>query len=260
MVKRTLRSILRRVRSLMGKGPAARGPSSANYLVVTRDEALALRLDGWAAPDVAERQDAAFGRVLDAMRAGSVRQDLRAAADAVAATGIDQPEILEVGCGSGYYSEILPYLLGRPVRYTGSDYSEAMVALAGARYPGVPFVRADATGLPFADKSFDIVFNGAALMHIARFEQAIAESARVARSWCIFHTVTVHHSRPTVYLRKTAYGAPTVELSFNRDALVAAFAASGLEVHTEFAGIAYDLASVIGEPTVVKTFLCRLRD
>ena len=51
------------------------------------------------------------------MYAGQPRQDFLVAAEAVRVTGIDEPLLLEVGCGSGYYSEILSYLLECSVRY-----------------------------------------------------------------------------------------------------------------------------------------------
>ena len=206
---------------------------------------------------MAAKQDAAYRRLLDAMHAGEPRHDLKIAAEAVRSTGMHNPELLEIGCGSGYYSEVLPHLLGEPLRYSGLDYSDAMIGLARAHYPEIPFVVGDAADLPFEDGSFDIVMNGAALMHIVRYEQAIAESSRVTRGWCIFHTVTVHQERPTTFLKKNAYGAPTAEVSFNEGDLLRLFAANGLALHKVFDSIAYDLHEHLGEPTTSKTFVCR---
>src|SRR4030088_1872295 len=47
--------------------------------------------------------------------------------------------LIEVGCGSGYYSEVFAPLVPGGVRYTGIDYSEAMIARARARYPSAAF-------------------------------------------------------------------------------------------------------------------------
>ena len=84
------------------------------------------------------------------MKNGEPRLDFTLAAEAVAATGIATPRLLEVGCGSGYYSEVFADLVPGGVRYTGIDYSEAMIARARARYPSVAFEVADATRLPYA--------------------------------------------------------------------------------------------------------------
>lgn len=53
------------------------------------------------------------------------------------------------------------------------------------QYPGIPYVKASATDLPFPDASFDIVYSHAVIEHVgseARQSQMIAEALRVARS------------------------------------------------------------------------------
>jgi ubiquinone/menaquinone biosynthesis C-methylase UbiE len=215
------------------------------------------RLDGWHEAPVAERQHAAYQPLLAQMYAGQPRRDFEVAAEAVRATGLADAVLLEVGCGSGYYSEVFAHLLGRPVRYTGLDYSRAMIDLARVRYPGHRFVEGDATALPFPDRSFDIVLNGVSLMHIQKYPAAITEAARVARSWCVFHTVPVLRHRPTAFIRKKAYGGPSIEVIFNRDELLGLFRGNGLAVQQVWKSIPYDLEAVLGEPTETETFACR---
>jgi len=82
--------------------------------------------------------------------------------------------ILDLGCGTGYAIG----LLGKrypAARLTGLDLAHAMTATAQARtQPRLPFglgrhlsrnrfINADAESLPFADKSFDLVFSNLAL-------------------------------------------------------------------------------------------------
>ena len=214
--------------------------------------------DGWRDPGVADRQDAAYQALLNDMYAGNVRRDLEVAAQAIARTGLDDPLLLEVGCGSGYYSEILTHLLGHPLRYVGLDYSSAMVTRARQRYRRRCFVEGDATRLPFGDATCDIVFNGAALMHIPDYAAAVAEAARVARRWCVFHTVTIRRDGPTTLLEKKAYGGRTLEVVFNQDELEALFADRTLSIRETFASVDYDLAVVIGEATSTRTYLCEV--
>jgi ubiquinone/menaquinone biosynthesis C-methylase UbiE len=253
-----LQRIGRLVRGGLGRLAGAAPPSS-DYEILTAEQAAAPGDgDGWHAPSVAAWQDRAYRDLLAEMHAGRPRNDLQVAADAVRHTGLADPAVLEVGCGSGYYSEVLGHLLGHPIRYTGLDYSPAMIDLARTRYPAQAFVVGDAAALPFADGTFDVVINGAALMHMLRYREAVAESRRVSRGWCVLHTVPVLARRPTTYLRKRAYGQPTVEVIFNEEELRGLFRANGLVVRREFDSVPYDLAPVLGEPTASRTYLCQL--
>src|SRR5687767_12355840 len=52
---------------------------------------------GWLAARTVTRQDRAYRRLIADMKNGAPRLDLRIAAEAVAATGIPAPRLLEVG-------------------------------------------------------------------------------------------------------------------------------------------------------------------
>ena len=103
---------------------------------------------GWFAARTVLRQERAYRRLIAAMKDGEPRLDFRIAAEAVAATGLTNPRLLEIGCGSGYYSDVLATLLPGGVRYTGIDYSNAMIARAREHYPAIAFEVADATKQP----------------------------------------------------------------------------------------------------------------
>jgi SAM-dependent methyltransferase len=213
---------------------------------------------GWLAARTVRRQERAYQRLVAAMKRGEPRIDFKVAAEAVAATGIAHPRLLEVGCGSGYYSEVLAALLPDGISYTGIDYSRAMIARARAHYPSTTFEVADATRMPYADATFDIVFNGVSLMHIIDYQAAIREAARVAAHYCIFHTVPVFRDHPTTFLRKYAYGAPVVEIVFGEQELMSLCRGAGLRLVREWPGIAYDLSSVTGHHSTTATFLFAL--
>jgi ubiquinone/menaquinone biosynthesis C-methylase UbiE len=183
-----------------------------------------------------------------------------AAADAVRATGLADARVLEVGCGSGYYSEILSHILRYSVRYVGLDNSLAMIGLALKRYSNYPFVVGDATALPFPDGAVDTVLNGVSLMHILHYELAIAESRRVARRWCIFHTVPVLQRRETTVLRKRAYGRMIIEIIFNQEQLHNLLELRGLAVRHVLDSVPYNLEAVLNERTVTRTYVCEVRE
>ncbi len=224
--------------------------------VITRDEANTGVFEGWQDDQAAQLQDAAFEGVLRQMWAGRPRIDFQSAAAALRATGLRRPSLLDVGCGSGYYSEVFACLLDEAVDYTGSDFSAAMIRRAQARYPALRFEVGDGTALPFSDAAFDVVMLGTSLMHMPRYEAAIAQARRVSKRWCLFHTVPVLRKRATTFLRHEAYGGSLVELVFNEAELRSCFVAAGLVLRREFPSIPYDLSAVLGEATTTKSYLC----
>lgn len=227
-----------------------------DYRIVSLEEARNCQKIAWHNPRAAELQDAAYRALIQQMHDGSPRIDLSVAAMAVDKVGLERPSLLEIGCGSGYYSEILPALAKSRVDYTGIDYSAAMVTRAKERYPAAKFEIGDATALRFADNEFDIAFNGVSLMHILDYEKAIAESARVARKAAIFHSTPVFAAYPTTFLQKYAYGGPMVEAVFNRQELLELFARHGLRVQESWLTIDYDVSAATNSPSHAETFLC----
>jgi SAM-dependent methyltransferase len=232
--------------------------SSTDYRVLSglqeaRD--MSVSSGGWLAARTVARQERAYRGLIAAMKRGEPRLDLKVAAEAVTATGLTNPRLLEVGCGSGYYSDVFAVLLAGGVRYTGVDYSSAMIARARARSPSTAFEIADATRLPYADGAFDIVFNGVSLMHIIDYQAAIREAARVAAGYCIFHTVPVFHDHRTMFLRKYAYGAPVVEVVFSKQELMQSCRDAGLRLEREWPSIPYDVLEATGHPSTAETYL-----
>ena len=257
-----MKAPFRKARHLIGRLSASSRPRSeavsTDHALIDPQTAAAGPFDGWHTTSVARRQDAAYRGLIREMYAGRPRQDFVAAAEAVRLTGKTDDSILEVGCGSGYYSEILSHLLKRRGRYVGVDYSPAMISLAQKHYPSCPFVVGDAIALPFADGAVETVLNGVSLMHILRYELAVAESRRVARRWCIFHTVPVLQSRETTILRKSAYGQPTIEIIFNQEQLRNHLEQRGLAVRHVLDSIPYNLEAVLNERTVTRTYVCEV--
>lgn len=92
-------------------------------------------------------------------------------------------DVLELGGGGGGMAERVVRAFPE-IRLTVTDVDPAMVAAANQRlgpHPNVCAVSADATGLPFADASFDAVLSFLMLHHVLAWEQTITEVARVLR-------------------------------------------------------------------------------
>ena len=232
-------------------------PVSYGYEVIT-DEVWPDLDRGWMDPAVAERQHKAFIPLLRQMYRGKPRQDFVAVAKAVEMTNLPDPLIIEVGCGSGWNSEVLACLLKHPPRYIGLDCSPAMTTLGKQCYPGLRFVVGDATRLPFQNDACDILLSGTVLMHLLGHQQAIRESLRVARKWSILHGVPVMQNRSTAILKKFAYGSPVYEIVFNEKELLEFTDSNGMKVHRILESFPYDLEHIIGEPTYNRTYLLEI--
>lgn len=232
---------------------------SAGYRRIDRAEAerLQARGSGWKSNRSAAWQQSAYDMLLEQMDAGHPRRDLSIAAEAVDQSGIERPSLLEVGCGGGYHSAIFAALCRNQPDYLGTDFSQEMVEGARRRFPETRFEVADATALPYADGTFDIVFEGVSLMHILEYRKAIAEIARVTRSHAIFHCVPVFDDHPTEYFFKFAYGQPVTEAVYARSELEAEIEAAGLRIEHSWNALDYDVFAVAGAHSHSRTYLCR---
>lgn len=129
-------------------------------------------------------------------------------------SGASARSLLEIGCSSGYYSEVFA-IAGLDVNYVGCDYSKEFIHLAKDRYSGVKFDVQDATALAYEDASFDIVVSGCCLLHIPEYLTAILESIRVSKDYVIFHRTPVFSKKNTTFFKKIAYGVESIEIHFN---------------------------------------------
>lgn len=92
---------------------------------------------------------------------------------------IEPATILDLGCGTGYFSEKLRHC------YPGADIISLDIAynmaLYGKEHRGGRFICADGCYLPFQDNSMDLIFSSMAIHWFADLELAIREIKRVLR-------------------------------------------------------------------------------
>ena len=234
-------------------------PASDNYQVVDGHVLAETPPEGWKNELVAKRQLDAYLQLLKEMYNGNPRKDFQSASLALQLTKIISPSVLEIGCGNGYYYEILKYLSRKSFRYIGLDYSEAMLRSAKSQYNQCAFVLGDATQLPFAPKSFDIVWSGTVLMHIVQYAQAIKEASRVSRYFCIFHSTPVLTDDPTLFLKKRAYGEVVPEVLVNEKEFLELLHKNGLSVKHILDSYPYEPNTDIKGKVKTYTYVCRKR-
>jgi SAM-dependent methyltransferase len=253
------RKLPARAESVLARWRGNCAPASAGCEIVEGNLSAGF-LNGWKNEEVARAQHAAFVPLLRAMREGKPREDFIAVAAAVQTTALKDPSVIEVGCGSGWNLEVLRHLLESSIHYVGLDYSPAMVAYGKQHSPDTEFVVGDALALPFKSAACDILLSGTVLMHLLGYREAIAESRRVTRQWCIFHTVPTVKNRPTTALKKLAYGSPVVEIVLNIEELSQLIEENGFWLRQTFDNIPHDyLNTLLGEHVSVQTYLCEVK-
>jgi SAM-dependent methyltransferase len=200
----------------------------------------------WRNQEIPARQRALVQLELNEMYRGNLAVPFKVLSDILRPAVGTGSSILERGCASGYYYEILEYLLNRRINYTGLDYSETMIEMAKDYYPEATFFTADGANLFFADRHFSIVISSCVLLHVPNWRQHVFETVRVAKNFVVASRTPVCKNSPTRYMKKYAYGIETVELQFNEAEFVGEFLLNGLELvdaiqyHTNPADDAYE--------------------
>jgi SAM-dependent methyltransferase len=86
--------------------------------------------------------------------------------------------LLDVGCGTGQSRQVYA---DRAAGYVGIDLSFEALSRARRKIPAARWGQADATDLPFAEDSFDVVAFSSVLHHIPDPAPALREARRVLR-------------------------------------------------------------------------------
>lgn len=113
-----------------------------------------------------------------------------------------EESLLDVGCGTGFFTRALASVIGGPV--TGVDINPAWVDYARRRNTDkVSYEVADARALPYEAASFDLVVSIATLCFIDEERAAVREMLRVARRRV---AIGLLNRRSLLWLRKGRNG------------------------------------------------------
>ena len=93
-------------------------------------------------------------------------------------SGTMSGSILEVGCGTGHWLEVVTK---QGYRILGLDPSSSMLSLASQKLPQSILIQGRAEAIPCSDASLDRVFLINALHHTKDSEKSIAEAYRILR-------------------------------------------------------------------------------
>ena len=110
---------------------------------------------------------------------------------------IEAGDVLDVGCGSGQFAEILTGSLKSFRTITGVDVDEESLAEAGTKFSddNYRFLKAESQELPFDDESFDMVAISKALHHLEDPVASLAEMRRVLKTGGYFLINEMHRDQ-----------------------------------------------------------------
>jgi SAM-dependent methyltransferase len=144
-----------------------------------------------------------------------------------ALAGLQFQSALDVGCAEGYFMQIVRERFGAEV--WGVDLSPVALAKAHDKH-GLTVAAADATRLPFADGSFDLVYSTEVIEHVLDPDLMVAELRRVARRAVLVTTPvsqTEDEHEPDFELRAEGhvnnFDPATVRRLFGPDAQLGSF-------------------------------------
>jgi SAM-dependent methyltransferase len=101
--------------------------------------------------------------------------------------------VLDLGCGQG---EFTAALVGAGFAATGADVSARAVERARRRHPGLEFIQVPIDdALPFGEASFDAVWAGEVIEHVADTARWLSEVRRVLRRGGRLVLTTPSHGR-----------------------------------------------------------------
>lgn len=132
----------------------------------------------------------------------------RAAVKAAGLSGRERADVLDVCAGTGELTLALAGAMPSG-RLIGLDISPEMLTMAGSKAPQgrlqvrPTFVAADALGLPFPDRTFDVVTVGFGVRNLPDRAKAFAEAARVLRPGGRY--VVLEFSRPPQWIVRALY-------------------------------------------------------
>ena len=143
--------------------------------------------------------------------------------------------LLDVGCTSGYYYEVINHYHAGKFKYTGCDYNKSSIDLAKQYYPSVDFFTEDVTNLSFSDRQFDISFLSGVIEHVPNHVQGLEQLCRVTDKYIVLHRIFLTEEE-TFCTKGTQYFVPVIRYTYNKKNFFDILSDNGFQVKWENEG------------------------
>lgn len=179
----------------------------------------------YADPAIAVKQRKLVDQQLQSMKNGNAPEHFEVVGRILSQlkdqTGLKLIDVLDAGCGSAYYYEIVNFFVPEWVRYVGVDFNRGMLDMAQKFYPTLPLAYMGLPNLAFRDGAFDLVMSGAVIVHIREWESAVRELARLTQRWLLLHRTLVYtDGSPTSVSIERHYDNDVYRVRINEDELL----------------------------------------
>lgn len=206
---------------------------------ITDLESIKVLSSAWKDKKIAKKQEAVVDVQLKNYNDGYLDPVFGSLIETLKKLQLEKYTLLDAACASGYYAKVIEKELGGKVKYTGSDYSEAMVSLAKRKFPEYDYTEQDLTNLSFAKDEFETVLVSGVLEHIPNFEKAISESCRVASKYVIIHRCLVSGTNENIYATGFLYNIKTPRIYYSQRLLEEEFLKYGFKLDKNIKSHAY---------------------
>jgi len=198
--------------------------TSASLTDSWKDSDVARQMTELTANELEHAADVpAFSVFVDAI--GSMVDELR----------LPQPAaLLDIGCGTGHYSELLTRFFPGRFEYTGCDYAPAMIEAARARWPDRTFVVNDLFANQLDLDAFDVLFASALVDVVPEWEQALDILLGTKAPHVLLHRQRTTGGTSTVRKAPGYRGQKTYRTYVNVAQLEAIAAGHGREITRQF--------------------------
>ena len=213
-----MKFMYRRAMALVSKFHTAQGRKP----IANESDSVANYGEAWLSSEIPKKQWAVAKPQLERLQNGELTPEfagfIRAIRVGLHGQSDKNRTLLEIGCSSGYYGDVLRHSFPE-IKYMGVDFSSDFIKFGQKKFPGLDLRVGDTTDLRFEDQEFEIVVSGSVLLHVYEWKLAVRESCRVTSNLLIIHRTPVSTQETALFV-KTAYGVKMIEWTFNEQDLV----------------------------------------